>query len=511
MLKILAIAGGALLLLIILIIVLVNCGSKKELVPDTGFVYVTGGKAYYSTLESKSKEISLKDNNANNFVLSEDQKYIFYEVNNNLYRSSTKSASSDYVKVAADVDYYHISKNANIITYIKDDNLYQYNISKDSRTDAIAKDVDSFLTDDTGTKLIYEKVNNDDTSTLCYRKSASSDEIVLTEKVARYYATDDLTKVVYRTDDGRLYYQKIGRDAVKLTEKYSSISFNGDIDGTFNYFLFEETNNDNKKVLNLYKSGKTIEIATDANVILTVQDKIYYTKQVDSKTVLYYFNGSKSVELEASYDGTTRRAVGAMILIFKTGTGDDVKFKLAKGKDVYEINASSKAKTFSFSPDNKTLYFIDNFSNETSKGELKKASVGSGVKSPKLVVEGISNYQVDNEGDLLYLKDGDIYWNNKLMETEIGFGALDGKTDGKYFYEKDGDLYVSKGGRGKRIVSDVNACAIAPDGKVIVITNLNNTNGHCTLSYYTTKLIKIADDVERYQGVANDKGGDRYH
>ena len=496
------------LLLLVLIIILVNCRKKKEVVPDSGLVFTVGETVYYTDMKSKPVELNVKSNGSN-YVLTEDQKYVLYESGGNLYRSSVKSSSKEYVKVAADVDDYHLSKNGNIVTYIKDNNLYQYNITKDSRTDAIAKNVTSFRTSDDGSKLLYRRTLDSGDKELVYRKSASSDEVILNSNVGSYYVNEDFTKVIYVTPDSKLYYQKLGSSAVLLTEKYNNL-YRSNKD--FNYFFFTETVDGNTK-LQLCKNGKVSEVANIKNIISYLDDECYYTVKDGDNTKLFFFNGKSSTELSL-FTSSTLRSSEKMVLVYSITEGENTTYKLAKGKTVYDIKTNGKASNFAFTKDLDTLYFLDNYNTDTYIGTLVKASVGSGVKNPKEYASNVSGYMIDEDDDILYESDDNLYWNKKLVETEVNttLQNIYGKANGKYFYQKDGDLFVSTGGRGKRIVSDVYFVRITEDGKVLIQTNYNQTSNTVTISYYTSKLVKIMDSVDaNIKFVYNDKGDSRYH
>lgn len=497
------------LLLLVLIIVLVNCRKKKEVVPDSGLVFTVGETVYYTDMKSKPVELNVKSNGSN-YVLTEDQKYVLYESGGNLYRSSVKSSSKEYVKVAADVDDYHLSKNGNIVTYIKDNNLYQYNISKDSRTDALGKNITSFKASDDGSKLLYRRTMDSGDRQLVYRKSISSDEVILNGNISSYFVNVDFTKVIYSTPDNKLYYQKLGSDAVLLSEGYNSLYRSNE---DFDYFFFSETV-DGVYKLKLCKGGKVTEVSNLNTIVSYLDDECYFTVKDGDNTKLYFFNGKSATEL-SNYKSTALKTNEKMVLIYSVLEGENIVFKLAKEKNVYDIKASKDAFGFSFDSDYSNLYFIDDVNTEKtpSSGTLYKASVGSGVKNPKAYAENVGGFAIDDDDDILYESDDCLYWNKKLVETEINttIENMFGKADGKYFYQKDGDLFVSSGGRGKRIVSDVYNCSITPDGKVIIQTNYNATNNTVSLSYYTSKVVKLMDGVTTMRTVYNDKGDSRYH
>lgn len=503
-----------LLMIVVLALLLVtSVGCKKAEVSKTGAVLIIDDKAYFTSLDGKAKEISIKDNSASSFTLTDDGKYMFYISDNNLYRSKTKGANANFDKVAANIDDYHISANGNIVTFTNDDgNLYQYNVSKDSRTDALAKNVSDFTTTEKGNKLLYTVANKENfTEALYYRKSVSSDEVLIADKVYSYSCNEDMTQVMYRTDDKKLYLGKPGKEAKLISEKVVSVSL--EQAGKYDYFFFSVENAEGVRTLKLYKNGKIVDVEVGATILNQKKDTCYFTRNIDGKTSLYYFNGKSITEI-SKYDS---RILSSNVdsknlwIIFRMSEGEKNIYKLAQGDKVYDIDTKGTATSFRVTSDGKTLYFLNDYDSEKKVGTVMKANLGSGVKKPKEYVSNVTSLRLGTDDEVLYVSDESFYINKKLIEKEITLGDLIGKAKGKYYYVKEGDLYVAKNGRGKRIATDIVNAIITPDEKVVVITNLDTKNNTYTINYCTSKLVKIADNVSNMKYVTSDVSGDRYH
>ena len=502
-----------LMVMVLALLLVTSVGCKKAEVSKTGAVLIIDDKAYFTSLNGKAKEVSIKDNKASSFTLTDDGKYMFYLCDGNLYRSKTKGADANFDKVAANIDDYHISANGNIVTYTNnDDSLYQYNVSKDSRTDALAKNVSDFTTTEKGSKLLYTVTNKENlTETLYYRKSASSDEVLIAEKVYSYSCNEDMTQIMYRTDDKQLYLTKPGKKAELISEKVVSVSL--EQAGKYDCFFFTTENAEGVRSLKLYKNGKVNDVEVGAGILNQKNGTCYFTRTIDGKTSLYYFNGKSITEISKYDSRVSNSGIDSkkLWILFRMNEGEKTIYKLAQGDKVYDIDTKGTATSFRVTSDEKTLYFLNDYDSEKKTGTIMKASFGSGVKNPKEYEGNVTSLRLGTDDEVMYVSDESLYINKKLIEKEITLGDIIGKAKGKYYYVKEGDLYVAKGGRGKRIATDIADAVITPDEKVVVMTNLDSKNNTYTISYCSNKLVKIADNVSSMKYVRSDTSGDRYH
>ena len=184
-----AIAVAAVLVVVLLLSTILGSAGKQNYT-----FYIKDGEVFYSSI-SKLKPWQVTDNLVDGdgvdnsdlrylalyysylFQVSEDGKTVFFvdKIGDSdgfsLYYRAINKTKKEATKISGDVESYQLNEKSNIVTYKKNDNLYQYDMKES------------------------EKIANDVTS---------------------YYVSDDGKMMVYLDDEDRAYFKKAGKDKEKM-------------------------------------------------------------------------------------------------------------------------------------------------------------------------------------------------------------------------------------------------------------------------------------------------------
>ncbi len=209
--------GAAVLIVIILLISLIASAGSKLTDP---VLYIKDSEIYLNKFKKNSEPIQLTSelldysylseytlagglNAISNLVkISEDGKYIFYidEIEDsddgyNLFYKKTSKLDDEPVKIDSEVYSFVVNDDATLVTYRNyDDELYQYNMKKDTK-DKLESDVAECEISDDG--LSYVVLDEDDRLYVKYKKDDAekiSSDVTTINKVSEDYKTIYFTK-----------------------------------------------------------------------------------------------------------------------------------------------------------------------------------------------------------------------------------------------------------------------------------------------------------------------------
>ncbi len=418
---------------------------------------------------------------------TEDGRYLFYpqdmeDETFDLYMIDLKannSKSSSAFKVASDVSEYQISLDGKKVFYMEDDKLYFTDLKDKTKIDS---DVEGFIISDDGTKLLYQDMDGK----LYYSNSKTGGDVEkLDSDASVQHVSSDLSKIWYLKDD-TLYYLEIGKDKVKIDSKVSSVTAVYDTGKA--YYVKADTDeaplmdfvNDDMAAADADLKEPDYEDFTtevtgsygythdevDYDAYNDAYD-VYYEKEIRdelraeleeftytiSSSSLFYYDGKESVEITDAYASSLATGSKPMIAYYKAEKGDLPKINISEiewtydvedmldealyggGADVFiamgavetEID-QEEATRFVFNTSCTALYFIDNYSDEDSEGELYAVQIkGDSVGSPELYDEEVADILRALKDDaVLYFKDldyddysGDMYINKTAVDTDV--------------------------------------------------------------------------------------------
>ena len=150
-------------------------------------------------------------------TMSEDGKRIFFPDRGGdaIYYRETGDPEGEAVRVDTDMSDYAINASGTLVTYLKDSDLYQSDLTDKER---IASDVEAFWVTNDGKTVTY--FNTDDGY---YRWTSGSESEKLVSNITNIeYVSDDLSEVLY-VKDGSLYRQTGTEEPVKITSDVENV------------------------------------------------------------------------------------------------------------------------------------------------------------------------------------------------------------------------------------------------------------------------------------------------
>lgn len=314
-------------------------------------------------------------------ILAISKDKILYEKENILYVRSLNPKKDDRKKVTEEYDtYVKFSEDAKTILYINNDKeLYSYDVKKDSDK-RIAKDVSTYYCDtDSCDALFY--VENNDTKKVYYYDGKKS--TLVAKDIYAVSAYDVSNKqVVYSTmTDGEysLYYQKVGKDAVKIEDKLTSIRSVKIFDGKGIYYITGENEVKYVKISGA-KIGNVKTIASDVTGYLYVYKNGYaFVADVDknSNGTLYMASNGKAKEIDSGVNSS-------LLTVSKNGNKIYYLKDYVSSGDLYVTSGGKSKKiaedvyTFEYIQDD-LIYYIKDYNKSKSRGDLYRYT-GKSVK-----------------------------------------------------------------------------------------------------------------------------------
>lgn len=489
---------------------------------------------------------------------SNDGKKIFYpdKIDDSdyltLYYRFINNQKNEPIKIDSNVSMYHVNDAANLVTYMKDDIVYQYDLKKVEKT-KIDSDVSEYqlYISNTGNKIYY--VNMDQG---LYVKANNKDkEKIDSDVYSISYVSEDF-KTIYYTKEDSLYKKVEGQDKEKIASEVQDIISIYDSGAMY----YVQSNNSEASLMDYVYDDME---ATDADItypeypsypsywsydtdeeyyaavdeynaqldIYNEESTKYYEKQsrdyirelLNDETMsnndytLYYYDGKEEKVITDAFNYYSNySASNEAVIIFKAYIQSNIdKIKLSEITSTYDVSSmvnaakySSKemyvacgenvtlieqedAKIVGVDEDGKTIYYIDEIMEERSYGELYRIDIeNKKVSKPQL-------YDNDVSTQYAYFIDKDKFMYFK-----------DFKQDNYYSYK--GEMYINK----ERIDYDVNLSysrysnympTMDDSGRIYYFVDWNDEKEYGTLKMYEKgKSTKIADDVHSFT-VVNDE------
>ena len=483
---------AALVFALIFGIIIAACVSGS----DNGFIiYLTEDEAFVAQGKQYKPVLAFDDKYelTSYYGISEDgSKYLVSDEDGALYFLDINSKKAP-VKLSSDYSFAIASETFKVITYIKDNALYQCDPkgnpikgekkiqSKVSDIKIISKEGSIiYYTNPDGD--IYVKVGRKDAQLVC----------LVDDYKTLYGTTDDFKTLYYVTNDGDLYAKTIGKDAIKIVEdvvsKYaftnSDLSYATPItDGTF-YVM-------------------TCDSATSSGDAATMDME-------PSMSSLYYIDGTKATlvsdELAIAYSSNFYLSEDgeAGVLAFTSFDSEEYEVYMVVGSKC-TLWDEDIASIYKVSSDGKYVFFTDHL-DENRVGDLYRAKISLNPSKGTLVDEDVCNVNVLANGKVYYFKNldtedshGDLYLEGKLIgENVYSYKVNNHKEFNKILFFTDYNVEKGRGtlcqysGKTKTVAEDVYAASFTTDGLICYLADYKDDEG--TL-YISSKKKPIAEEV----------------
>lgn len=579
------VGGVAVVALVVLLFVSFAGGSGK--VPN--YAYYVKEKELFSSDFSKSgaKQITtrLLDDDLDmgediggfgSFcAISKDGKYIFFpdKVSSTgfaLYYRTLGNIKKEPVKIDSNVEEYAVNDAATAVTYLKDGNLYQYNMKKDDK-EKLASNVYAFYVSDDGKSVIYR----DDEGTV-YSLTVGKDKEKLASEVDRLWVAKDL-KTIHYMKEGTLYEQVVGKEKEKIaSDLYSVLRIlsTGEIyyinknedGGKLSDYIYDDMKDADAAMTEPEYPSAWDDASTEAynkawDAYSAKMNRDWLREQLEDWQMystsyeLCYFDGKDKTVLSDAftyYNGAYDYAVDAPVFAFTAYNNADfdkiklseadyaweledmveealsasAKLYVANGKNVAEI-AAENVEDVTLTDDGKTVYILADYDYERNEFTLYSAEVTkNGAKDPKKLDSEVYGYgkRITDKGEIIYFKDvkdykGTMYLGGKKVDDDVDIYSLIFHEDsGKMAYTCDwndskgyGTLKVYNGKKAEKVAEDVHSFAFAPDGNLMYLVDYSMKNSRGDLYLMKgNKATKIDEDVTAILKIGNGKYHDYY-
>lgn len=554
--KFLIIGAAALVAIIILIIVLsaiAGAGAR-----DNYALYMKNGELMFNSLtgdgavQVTDRLVYPSDATSVGYVttMSSDGKYLFYPDRGDwssdsftLYYRNIRKNGAEATKIDSDIHTYSVNEKANLVTYLKDDTLYQHDLKEKEK---VASNVEEFYVSGDGKKIIFL----DDEGKLYAYTSGKDKEKIASDVSNIYYCSEDLGTVAYTEEDTLYIYKGKGEPEKVESHVYNAMGFT---DAGTCYFAVKVEEplylnqfiDDDLATSDAAMEEPAWEASSedwDAWYAKGNRDSIRQSASeyvvAESSCALYYYNGKEAVEVHKDCNNILTSGTGVVaftaygdistvslpISAYTTALemaeavyeerNEGSKIYIANGADLTELNIEN-VKTMGFSEDGKNAYILADYDEEDYEGTLYKMAMG---KEPQEFDTDV--YYVDyfynaieflNNGKLLYFKDvrdseGDLCVEGDTVASDVYCHSLISNPEEKAtflfytdysFSRYEGTLNIYKNGKIIKVADDVNDARILPNNDVLYLGDYSSGSGEGDLYQFTGKKATLIDeDVE---------------
>lgn len=505
-------------------------------------LYYKNGNTYLGGGFEKVKlsESTLSAWNGTVPVYSEDYKKLFFadEITSNGFtlRYLNMSNPEEDQRISKNVSSYQISSNGKKVVFIKNGDLYLSNLKED---DKLKSDVTSYSISQNGKRIVYLT----DSGKLYIAKNADDETKIASSVESFVVGSKNNYSDVYYIKKGNLYLfdgkdsEKIAEDVNEVLATYKSgelyYTKNSSQEMTLMDYInddmaqededFEMPERPNRPYSFEYDTDKEYEAAYAQYETLIEEYNdardFYYEKEnrdelreeledeviENESSTLYFYNGSKSVEVTDSFAYATQINSDDPMMIFYAYNQSEIdEINISEISDIYDVSSMIDAALYSseqtyvaledttriidgdsaqFNEDGDTVYYI-------SDDDLYKAEIsGKKLKKESCYKKDVDAFYVLGKDTVVtekYEESDDEYEYSSLSTVSINkkkvaesVSAVLWSDDYKTFYliedydpEKEcGKLIRYKNGKTKTIDKGVCDFTITPNGKLYYIAD----------------------------------------
>lgn len=367
------------------------------------------------------------------------------------FRQVSDSTGKKEVLIDKDVDDFVMEKNGKFVLFRDGDKLYYSNMKESYR---LAKDISGYILTGDEKNVIYYKLEEgaEDYSYSFYirglKENDEEKKIVSEADSFMAYGIDEegneyvLDNGWYYGKDGDLFYKKNGKDAVKVLSDIDNLDFVG---STLFVTTFEEVTIENDSE-DFYGELEYLDENYDEDGI---QIKVYK---------LYKLDGAKAGKpiaenlYEVGFGSQIVKAFKEDVAGKKFKSMEDLEEKLAYSilkEDASLVSLGSvkfeEFEEYEVSEDEKYLYAITDYDDETSAGVLNRYEIKSKEVSSKAqkIAENVSYFQIYKDFIRVTTENEDnsilgVYKNGKYQKlSDDEYSVIGSFTDENVFYFLD--------------------------------------------------------------------------
>ncbi|MGM9835076.1 MAG: hypothetical protein ACI31M_04800 [Bacilli bacterium] len=373
---------------------------------DRYILYTKEDNLYLFDKNKGDKTKRIVGNITNIFGFSNNDKYLYYiNKDKELYTYKGKE-----IKIDEDVDYIYGVSNK-YITYQKAEEIYYAKLNGKDKEKITSKATNVMINDD-GEKIFYI---NEDTDLYFYEIGAKRPEKIDNNVIKVLDVSDDFKNIIYAKEDDDIYISIKGKTK-KLVSEASALYY-------FDAQTRELVYACDDKVYYQKEDKDSIEVTDNENIssAYLYKNELYYTIYEDGEYSLLYSklgskNASKPKEVLDNVDDKIITGYKKGLIVLSERNGTIATLNIVKGGKVKEINEDVLVSSIIYGHNKKSLYFIGDYENKDSEGNLMKSTGGKAKK----ILDGVYNFN--------YIKD-------KLIYVQVNYSSNDGRTDLRVIYK----------------------------------------------------------------------------
>lgn len=455
------------ILLVVLLIKVMFFGRHDVMYPV--IFNNANGEMYLATSSQKKNFIKLSNSDSSENVIyaNNTEKYVLFKKNADLYLYDARK-KDETKRIAGNVVISKFSLNDKYVVLLdNDNNLYSYEVSKNKDKVKLDNGVSNILVVSSN-YVLYIK---EGALYLCLL-DGKEDKIMISDNYdSDNYALSMIAKneknVLFINEKKELILYNIGKKSSKvIAESVSNFIADLNIEKIF----IETVDGERKSIFFYEKELKELDEGNITVYDVNIDKKVVlYSKLNDKLYDLYMVSGNyEPVLIEKEIGYISKGLIWDDNEAYYVNQDDVLKYAKCSHSNVNVlVDIAKNVNINSFRKYKDGYLFVNNV--DGGNGNLYKAS--KGVAS--LIDENVNNNFISvssNGKEFYYLKD-----YNKV----------------------NGDLYISKGKKGKKIDNNVYSFSYIGKNLIYYIKNYNNSTLSGDLYRYTNKSVKLESDVRR--------------
>lgn len=373
---------------------------------DRYILYTKEDNLYLFDKNKGDKTKRIVGNITNIFGFSNNDKYLYYiNTDGELYTYKGKE-----IEIDDNVSFVYGVSNK-YITYQKEDAIYYAKLNGKDKEEITSKATNESISKD-GEKLIYI---NEDKDLYFYEIGDKRPEKLDTNVMKVLDVSDDFKNIIYATEDDDIYISIKGKTK-KLVSSSSALYY---VDAEEKELVYASDD----KVYYQKEDKDSVEVTDDENIssAFLYKNELYYTTYEDGEYNLLYSKlgskkASKPKEVLENVDNKVITGYKKGLIVLSERNGTIATLNIVKGGKVKEISEDVLVSSITYGHNKKSLYFIGDYDNKDSEGNLMKSTGGKA----KTLLDNVYNFN--------YIKD-------KLIYAQVNYSDKDAKTDLKVIYK----------------------------------------------------------------------------
>ena len=414
-------AAAAVIVAVILIVVCVNLFGSDEIdYSEYPIVYNSDGKV---RVRPNGEDESYKlGSEVGDVKFSVGAEYIYFTEDDKLYYRDANDLEARDEKLASDVSYFTVLGDTTDVAYrTTDGDLYFHDLKEKYK---LAKDVTTYIFDEDLKKLVYLT----DEGKLCIRGIGADDESekIATKVTSMIYADPSLDNIYYRKDD--VIYLYDGKEATKIGKDFAYADYIGETlyatkEITKKYTFDELVNDDFTDMLEPYLHLRTRPTYSDFDSYSDYRDAYdqwydaYYELDEEIRDGFYVYDQLSNIK--ESFDEDPIEISTYDLYVYKDGEFE----KMDSGLTNSEVST-----IYAEEPENYLMYYY-----KSEGGKVSKVNLSDYADNIYSLRSSLTQdiYGSSSDRERVICKNGKIL---EGIDSDVSISDFELSFDGKYLY-----------------------------------------------------------------------------